>query len=318
VKKKNKKQRGAAFYAFLKRLFREKPLGALGALIVLTLLFVGIFADVLAPYGYNETNLLLRLKAPSSAFPLGTDNLGRDMLSRIIYGAQISMIVSLSAAAISTVIATVLGAVGGYFGGRFDFFLMRFVDGFMCIPSLVFMMVVIAVTGPGLVPMILILGIQGGLGGQVRVVRSSVLAIRKNLYIEAAEAVGETSSSIIRRHVIPNVMSTVIVLFIQSMGNAIISEATLSFLGLGIQPPMPSWGSMLSLSGRSYMLTAPWMAFWPGLCLSVSVVGINLFGDALRDLLDPRLRGSALTGSVLKKQSKKHFGFGKGRKGAAA
>lgn len=294
-----KKTRRNSLVKFAKRLFKEKPLGAIGAIIVLLLLFVGIFADILAPYGYNEANLLLRLKAPSAAFPLGTDNLGRDMLSRIIYGAQISMIVSISAALLSTVIATALGACSGYFGGRFDFLLMRFVDGFMCIPSLVFMMVVIAVIGPGMVPMILILGIQGGLGGSVRIIRSAVLAIRKTLYIEAAEAMGVKAPTIIGRHVIPNVKSTIIVMFIQSMGGAIVSEATLSFLGLGIQPPMPSWGGMLSLSGRSYMLTAPWMAFWPGLCLSVSIIGINLFGDALRDLLDPRQQGNTLTGSVL-------------------
>jgi peptide/nickel transport system permease protein len=275
----------------LKRLVREKPLGALGGLIVLILLLVGIFANKLAPYGYNDIDLAARLSPPSTTHLLGTDNLGRDMLSRIIFGARISMFVGLGVATIGTSLAVIIGSISGFTGGFVDFAIQRFMDSWMALPALVVVLTIISVTGPGLVPLIIILGLQAGIGGRVRVIRSAVIALKRNLYIEAAKVAGMSPLRIIIRHVLPNIMAPIIVIFTMEMGTAIIAEATLSFLGFGVPPPAPSWGSMLSVSTRSYMLRAPWMALWAGLCLAIVVYGINMLGDALRDLMDPRLRG---------------------------
>jgi len=273
------------------RLIKEKPLGTVGGVIVLVLFLVGIFANFLAPYGYNEMVLGARLQPPSSTYWLGTDNLGRDLLSRIIYGARISMIVGLAVPAISVTMSLIIGGVSGYFGGKLDLFIQRFVDTVMCFPGLVIMLTVVAIVGPGLIQVILLLGILGGVGGQVRVKRSAVLGIKGNVYVEAARAIGAPSSRILLKHILPNIMAVVIVSFSMGMGGAILAEATLSFLGFGIPPPAPSWGGMLSGPARRYMLQAPWMALWPGVALSLVVYGMNMLGDGLRDILDPRLRG---------------------------
>lgn len=273
------------------RLVREKPLGTIGGIIVLLLLLVGIFADLLAPYGYNQIDLDARLSPPSTNHILGTDNLGRDLLSRIIYGARISMYVGLGVSALGTLLCTIIGGVSGFFGGKVDLVIQRFVDAVMCFPGLVIMLTVIAVIGPGLVQVILVLGILGGIGGRTRVVRSAVMGIKENVYVEAARAVGATNWTILTRHILPNIMAPIIILFTIEMGSAILAEATLSFLGFGIPPPEPSWGGMLSGAGRRYMLLAPWIALWPGLALALVVYGMNMLGDGLRDILDPRLRG---------------------------
>ena len=275
----------------VKRLIQEKPLGAFGALVVLVFLLLGIFANKIAPYGYNAMDLAARLSPPSAKHLLGTDNLGRDLLSRIIYGARISMFVGLGVAAIGTVLCVIIGTVSGFCGGIVDFVIQRFMDSWMCLPALVVVLTIIAVIGPGLLPVIIVLGIQAGIGWRVRLIRSAVIAIKKNLYVEAAKVLGMSTPRVIFRHVLPNITAIIIVIFTLEMGGAIIAEATLSFLGFGVPPPLPSWGSMLSLSARSFMLTAPWMVLWPGLCLAVVVYGINMLGDALRDLMDPRLRG---------------------------
>ncbi len=273
------------------RLVKEKPLGTFGGVIVLVLFLVGIFANFIAPYGYNEMTLSARLQAPSTTYWLGTDNLGRDLLSRIIYGARISMIVGLSVPAISVLGSLILGVVSGFFGGRTDLIIQRFVDTVMCFPGLVIMLTVIAITGPGLTQLILLLGILGALGGSVRVMRSAVLGVMGNMYLDASRAVGCTNIRIMYKHILPNIMAVVIVSFSMGMGGAILAEATLSFLGFGIPPPAPSWGGMLSGPARRYMLQAPWMALWPGVALSLVVYGMNMFGDGIRDILDPRLRG---------------------------
>ncbi len=273
------------------RLIKEKPLGTIGGVIVLVLFLVGIFANFLAPYGYNEMVLGARLQAPSTTYWLGTDNLGRDLLSRIIYGARISMIVGLAVPAISVALSLILGMTSGYFGGKIDLVIQRFVDTVMCFPGLVIMLTVVAIVGPGLVQVILLLGILGGIGGQVRVNRSAVLGIKGNVYVEAARAIGCANGRVLWKHILPNIMAVVIVSFSMGMGGAILAEATLSFLGFGIPPPAPSWGGMLSGPARRYMLQAPWMALWPGVALSLVVYGMNMLGDGLRDILDPRLRG---------------------------
>jgi peptide/nickel transport system permease protein len=272
------------------RLVREKPLGLFGGAIVLLLLFTGIFADLLAPYGYNDINPADAFSPPSAKYILGTDNLGRDMLSRIIYGARISMIVGLAASAISVANSTIIGVLCGYIGGKFDLVVQRFVDGWMCFPGLVILIALVSILGPGLLTVIVVLGVFGGIGGS-RVVRGAVIAIRENAYVEAARAVGCSTGMLLVRHILPNVLAVLIVLFTVRMPGVILTEASLSFLGFGIPPPTPSWGGMLSGTGRSYMFLAPWLAIWPGLALMVVVYGANMFGDALRDLLDPRLRG---------------------------
>ena len=273
------------------RMVKEKPLGTIGGGIVLVLFLVGIFAPLLAPYHYTFQDLTAILSPPSGRFLLGTDNLGRDLLSRIIYGARISMYVGLSVPAISTVMHLLIGGVSAYFGGKVDLMVQRFVDTVMCFPGLVLMLTVVAIVGPGLLQLILLLGILGGLGGGNRVTRSVVIGIKQNVYVEAARAIGAPDRRIMIKHVLPNIMPIVIVSFSMGMGGAILAESTLSFLGFGIPPPYPSWGGMLSGNARRYMLDAPWMAIWPGVCLAVVVYGMNMLGDGLRDVLDPRLRG---------------------------
>jgi peptide/nickel transport system permease protein len=272
------------------RLVREKPLGLAGAIIVLILFLTGIFANFLAPHGYNDVNFALRLSAPGQGYVLGGDNLGRDELSRIVYGARISMIVGLAGAALHVIVETLVGGISGFVGGRYDVTLQRFVDTIQCFPSLILYLTVMSIVGQGLLPVILVLGISSGFYG-ARTVRGAVIGIKENVYLEAAKAIGATKARIMIRHVLPNVTAVLIIEFTLAVGRMIISEAMLSFLGFGIPPPQPSWGGMLSGPGRDYMLHAPWMALWPGLALAIAVYGINMLGDAVRDLWDPRLRG---------------------------
>ena len=283
--------RPAAPLGFIGRLFRDKPLGAFGFVVCVIFLFCGIFADVLAPYGYNQISPLNRLKPPSAQFWLGTDNLGRDMLSRCLYGAQISVIIGLSAAALATVVSVFIGIVSGYLGGKFDMIMQRFVDAWMSFPDLIILIVVVSVVGPGMGPVIVILGLLYGIGGS-RIIRGAVLSVRENAYVHAAQSTGASLPRILWRHILPNVMAPVIVLFTTRVGTVILAESGLSFLGLGVPPPAPTWGGLLSGSGRTFMLQGPWLALAPGLCLTVVVYATNMFGDALRDLLDPRMRGS--------------------------
>ena len=273
------------------RLIKEKPLGTFGFLIVITLLLTGIFADWLAPYHYMWQDLDHILEPPSAQFLLGTDNLGRDLLSRIIYGARISMIVGLSVPLMSSVMHLFIGGLAGFLGGKVDMIVMRFVDTMMCFPPLVIMLTVVAIIGPGLIQLVLLLGILGGLGAANRATRSYVINIRENVYVEAARSIGARDFRIMFKHIVPNIMPLVIVGFSMGMGGAILAESSLSFLGFGIPPPYPSWGAMLSGNARRYMFTAPWMAIWPGLALAIVVWGMNMFGDGVRDVLDPRLRG---------------------------
>ena len=276
---------------FLKRLWRDKPLGAIGGGIFLVFLLLGIFADFIAPFGLNETNLTVRLQPPSWEFLLGTDHLGRDVFSRVLIGAQLSMTVGFLAAGLATIISIVIGVVSGYFGGRIDMLIQRFVDAWMTFPDLVLLIVVISIVGPGIPQIVIILGCLYGIAGS-RIVRGSVITVRETMYTHAAQSIGASTWRILLRHILPNVMPVVIVLFTTRVGATILAEAGLSFLGLGVPPPAPTWGSMLSGTGRTYMYLGPWLALAPGLCLTIVVYAINVYGDALRDLLDPRMRGS--------------------------
>ena len=288
---------------FFIRLVKEKPLGTVGGVITLLLLLTGIFADFLAPYGYNEMHMADFLSPPSARFWLGTDNMGRDLLSRVIYGARVSVIVGLAATAIATIISVIIALLSGYIGGKFDLIVQRFVDGWMCLPGLVILMVVISIVGPGMLTLIIAIGISWGIGGS-RTTRSAVIAIKENVYVRAAVAIGCPTRRILTRHILPNVMAPIIIGFSLAVPGVILAEASLSFLGFGIPPPAPSWGGMLAGRGRDFMFMAPWMVIWPGLALSIVVYGINMFGDAVRDLLDPRLRGGVGRYGVRKKSKK--------------
>ncbi|HLB28167.1 MAG TPA: ABC transporter permease [Dehalococcoidales bacterium] len=273
------------------RLVKTKPLGFLGFVIVMVLFLTGIFANFLAPYGWNEIMLQYRLSPPiPGVLWLGADNVGRDLLSRIIFGARISMTVALGAQAINTVVKLFLAVPSGYFGGKYDLILQRFIDAWICFPALALYLTVMAVLGPGMWQVIVVLGVSGGIAS-TRVIRSAVIRIKEETYFEAARAIGVPTGRIMVRHVMPNIMSLVIINVAAGMGGVISAEAALSFLGLGIPPPYPSWGGMLSGAGRQFMMVAPWMMLWPGLALSSVVFGFNMLADALRDLLDPRLRG---------------------------
>jgi peptide/nickel transport system permease protein len=239
----------------------------------------------------NEISPINRMKAPSLAFPLGTDNLGRDMLSRILYGAQLSVIIGFCAAGLATVISVLIGVTTGYLGGRFDMTVQRFVDAWMTFPDLVILIAVVSVVGPGMVQVTVILGLLYGIAGS-RIIRGAVASVRENLYVDAAQALGARTQRMLWQHILPNVLPPIIVLFTTRVGIVILAEAGLSFLGLGVPPPAPTWGGMLSGSGRAYMYQGPWLALAPGLCLTIVVYAINMFGDALRDLLDPRMRGT--------------------------
>jgi peptide/nickel transport system permease protein len=274
---------------FLVALIRKKPLGAAGGAIVLALVVVAIFADALAPYGYNETSLLRALQRPSGAHWFGTDELGRDVYSRVVHGARVSIVVGLAATAISVCLGGAIGIAGGYFGRRVDLALGRVVDAWMAFPGLVMVIVILALLGPGLWSVVLALGVSQAFA-QSRTIRSATLVVREQPFIEASLAVGASHWRVLRRHVLPNVVAPIIIVASTFLGFVILVEAAVSFLGYGVPPPRPSWGGMLSATGRVYMNRAPWLSIFPGLALSLAVFGFNVLGDALRDLLDPRLR----------------------------
>ena len=275
---------------FFRRLVKEKPLSIIAGVVILLLILVAIFADVLAPYPHDEVNIVDRMQAPSGRYLLGTDQLGRDLLSRLIFGAQISLTVGLAATAVNVVVAVLIGGPSGFFGGRLDLAAQRFVDAWMAFPGLLLLLTIMSLVGRGVPQIIVVLGVTGGIGGS-RVIRGAVIGIKENVYFQAAEAIGSTKWRILIRHVLPNIAAPVIIIFTINVGGVIISEAALSFLGFGLPISVPSWGGMLSREGREFMEVAPRLALWPGLCLTIVVYCLNMFGDAVRDLLDPRLRG---------------------------
>ena len=278
----------------LGRFARRKPLGALGGILVVAMLLMAGFAERIAPYGYDESVRGARMKAPGAAHWLGTDNLSRDMWSRIVYGARVSITVGFLTVLLSTVVATAIGVSSGYFGGPFDIVVQRVVDAWMSFPYLIIVLSVMSVLGPGLLNVVLSISVIAAAINS-RVIRGATLSVAQNAYVEAARALGCGHPRILLRHILPNVMPTVIILATIGLGAVILAESALSFLGFGVPPPYPSWGAMLSGSGRTYMFRAPWMAIWPGVAISLAVFGFNMLGDALRDVLDPRLRGAGRT-----------------------
>ena len=272
------------------RMVREKRLGTASGIIILILILVSIFADAVAPYPYYEVHLIDRLQGSSAQYLLGTDHLGRDFLSRIIVGARLSLVVGLSATTVNVVVAAIIGVPSGYFGGKYDIIVQRFVDAWIAFPGLILLLTIMSIVGRGIPQIIVVLGISGGIGTS-RVVRGAVIGIKENDYFLAAPAIGSRGIATLMRHVLPNIMPVMIIIFSISVGGVIIAEASLSFLGFGLPVNIPSWGGLLSREGRQHMEVAPWLAIWPGLALTITVYSFNMFGDALRDLLDPRLRG---------------------------
>ena len=263
---------------FFARLVREQPLGTAGGIVILLLVLVSIFADSLAPYRYEEIHLRDRLQAPTAAYLLGTDHVGRDLLSRLIHGARLSLTVGLAATVLTVVVAVLIGGTTG------------FIDAWMAFPGLLLLLTIMSIAGRGMLQIIVVLGVSGGIPAS-RVVRGAVLAVKENAYFQAAQAIGSSRRRSLLRHMLPNIAAPIIIIFSINVGGVIMSEAALSFLGFGLPPDIPSWGGMLSREGRQYMEMAPHLALWPGLCLTVVVYSLNMFGDAVRDLLDPRLRG---------------------------
>ena len=272
------------------RILREKYLATFGLSIIVILVFLALFADIISPYPRDDLNLRDKLQGPSWDHPFGTDEFGRDLLSRIIHGARISMMVGVIGSVYATILSTLIGLVSGYAGGKLDNVVQRFVDSWMAFPDLFLALAMLAVVGPGLTQLIVVIGLLYAISGS-RIIRGSVIAVKENMYVDAANAIGAPTYRILLRHILPNVFAPIIILLTTRMASMILVEASLSFLGYGIPPPVPSWGGMLSGAGKEYMLQNPWLALWPGVAISLTVYGINMFGDGLRDVLDPRLRG---------------------------
>ena len=268
---------------------RTKPLGAVGAMIILGMLVVGASAGVLAPYDPYHADYGRQFTRPSLEHWFGTDEFGRDLMSRIMYGARIALFVGFTASFAGCTIGGLLGVVSAYWGGRVDLFLERLMDILLAFPQLILALAIASILGPAVQNVVIAISIPI-IPRAARVVRSTALSVKENVYVEAVQALGAARPRIILRHIVPNVVAPYIILVTAQLGGAILAEAALSYLGLGAAEPTPSWGLMLSGSALSYAEKAPWIAVFPGIAISLGVFGFNLFGDSLRDALDPKLR----------------------------
>ena len=271
----------------LKQVIRQKT-GLLGLVIVSVVLLAAVFAPIISPYDPYAINMAESLSPPSAAHPFGTDVFGRDIMSRLVYGARVSMEVSVLSRLISLVIGTFLGLTAGYFGGRFDNIVMRLADVTLAYPGLLLLIAVMAAVGPSLTALIVALGIVGW-AAVARIVRAQVLSIKEREFVLAVRSLGGDPGRIIFKHLLPNCVSQLIIIFSMGLGMGIMAESSMSFLGLGAQPPLPSWGSMIS-AGLDYLRVAPWLSLAPGVGITLAVLGFNLLGDACRDALDPKLK----------------------------
>ncbi len=272
-----------------RRLKRNK-MAIVGLVILVALFLLAIFADVIADYDnvVIKQNLAHRLQGPSAAHWLGTDEFGRDIFARLVHGTRVSLKVGIVAVGISIVIGGILGAIAGYYGGKLDNIIMRIMDIFLAVPSILLAIAIVSALGPSIINLMLAISISS-VPSYARIVRASVLSIRDQEFIEAAKAIGASNTRIIFRHIIPNSLAPVIVQATLGVASAILSTAGLSFIGLGIQPPAPEWGSMLS-GGRQYLRYAWWVTTFPGVAIMITILSLNLLGDGLRDALDPRLK----------------------------
>lgn len=270
------------------RVLRRNAMFILGLIIVLGVTFAAVFAPLIAPFDPNELHLDAILKAPCAEFPLGTDRLGRDVLSRLLYGGRVSLWVGFVAVGISISIGALLGLVSGYFGGLVDEIVMRFVDIMLCFPSFFLILAVVAFLEPSLFNIMVVIGLTSWMG-VARLVRAETLTLREREFVSAARLAGTSTWRIMTRHIMPNAMAPVTISAILGIGGAILIESGLSFLGLGVQPPQASWGNML-MDGKSVIEEASWLSLFPGLAILITVLGYNLLGESLRDFLDPRLK----------------------------
>jgi len=270
------------------RVLRRNAMFILGLIIVLGVTFAAVFAPLIAPFDPNELHLDAILKAPCAEFPLGTDRLGRDVLSRLLYGGRVSLWVGFVAVGISISIGALLGLVSGYFGGLVDEIVMRFVDIMLCFPSFFLILAVVAFLEPSLFNIMVVIGLTSWMG-VARLVRAETLTLREREFVSAARLAGTSTWRIMTRHILPNAMAPVTISAILGIGGAILIESGLSFLGLGVQPPQASWGNML-MDGKSVIEEAFWLSLFPGLAILITVLGYNLLGESLRDFLDPRLK----------------------------
>ena len=270
-------------------MIRRQPLASAGGLVVLIMIFATIFANFLTPYDPEAASWVNQLTPPSAEFWLGTDAFGRDILTRIIYGARTALFVGFTAAFVGATGGLILGVASAYFGGRFDIICQRLVDIVMAFPLIVLALAVVATLGASTVNVIIAITIPF-IPQCARVVRSSALAIREIPYVDAARALGYSHMRIIMKHMIPNVMAPYLIMLTTFVGQAILLEASLSYLGMGVQEPTPAWGLMLQGGAEEFAESAPWVPIFPGLAITIAVFGFNLFGDGLRDVLDPRLR----------------------------
>lgn len=278
---------GQTSRSFIKR----RPLGGISGIVILVMILVALFAPLVARYDPMVQHGGRILEWPSWEFWMGTDHLGRDIYSRVVHGTRVSITVGFVAVAIGTTGGSLIGLVSAFQGGKFDLYAQRFVDAWIAFPGLVLILVLVSMLGPSLLNVSVAIGI-GTIPSTSRIVRSAVLTIKQNEYVLAAHAVGASSIRIGVRHILPNVTAPIIIISTVSLGGAILAESSLSFLGLGVPPPAPTWGGMLSREGREYMLIQPLLGIWPGLAITTVVMAFNLFGDALRDVWDPRLRGA--------------------------
>ncbi len=271
----------------LRMLVKNKvAMAGLGVLLLLALL--AIFAPQISPYDPDEVDILRQLETPSKSHLLGTDLYGRDILSRIFWGGRVSLVVGLISVAIAASIGILLGLVSGFYGGLADSLIMRFIDILLAFPRVLLALTIVGMLGPGLLNVMIAVGIAG-ITGYARLVRGTVLSAKQETYVDAAKVIGCPDTTILFRHLLPNVVGPVIVLATLDVASAIMAASSLSFLGLGVQPPTSEWGYMLN-EGRSYLRSAPWITFFPGIAIMISVLSINMLGDGLRDALDPRLR----------------------------
>ncbi|HXH11518.1 MAG TPA: ABC transporter permease [Alphaproteobacteria bacterium] len=273
------------------RFLHSQPLGAVGGLIIFGMVVLAMLAPVVAPYDPYELRVDHLFEPPGTTFYLGTDDYGRDVYSRLIYGSRISLYVGMLAVALGTTTGAFLGLISGFLGGRVDTVIQRIMDSLLAFPALILALAIVAALGQSTTNVIIAVGVVL-MPTAARVIRASVLSLKENVFVEAGRAIGCGNLRILLRHIMPNCVAPYIILATSTLGTAILSEAALSFLGLGTPPPEPSWGTMLSGAAQQYVWRAPWMAIFPGIAISLAVFGFNLFGDALRDVLDPKLRGS--------------------------
>jgi peptide/nickel transport system permease protein len=271
------------------KFIRTKPLGAAGALIILGMMGVAVLAEALAPYDPYLGDYGLQFARPSADHWFGTDEFGRDVLSRVMYGARIALFVGFTASLAGCTLGALLGVVSAYYGGKVDLLLERLMDILLAFPQLILALAIASILGPAVQNVVIAISIPI-IPRAARVVRASALSVKENAYVEAVRALGASHPRVILQHLVPNVMAPYIIMLTAQLGGAILAEAALSYLGLGTAEPTPSWGLMLSGSAPSYAEKAPWIALFPGIAISLGVFGFNLFGDSLRDALDPKLR----------------------------